>query len=69
MDMPNVVIGPQGAYRTLFDQEPNVIYDLANLADVNRFVVKYLAADSVTEFNDNYQNYKSVLSFSCCTGG
>ena len=63
VDMPNVVIGPAGAHRTLFDQEPNAQYDLTNLADVNRFVIKHLAAQSINAFNDNQAQYKSVLSF------
>ena len=63
LDLPNVVIGSQGAHRTLFDQEPNAVYDLSNIADVNRYVIKHLAASSINAFNDNQAEYKSVLSF------
>ena len=63
LKVPNVSIGAQGAYRTFLSQEPpNKTYNMMNLADINSVSVKKLAARSMIQFNDNLQQYQSILS-------
>lgn len=64
LNIPGVVIGPQGAYRTLniFGPKQENTYNLTDLSAVNRALIKKLAASGINAFNDSQAEYKSVLS-------